>query len=68
MDSPITAVEALRAKLKALPRSRVLGLADTAGVPRSTVEKFRNGHTEEIGSIKFEALCNALAEDDRQAA
>lgn len=62
MDKSISAVEALRSKLKELPRWRVLEIADAAGVPRSTVEKFRLDRIEEIGSIKFEALSKALAE------
>lgn len=67
MDKPITAVEALRSKLKELPRKQVLALADAAGVPRSTVEKFRLDHITEPGANKVEALSKALAEMEAKA-
>lgn len=62
MDTQIPAVEALRSKLKELPRKKVLPIADAAGVARSTVEKFRLGWIVEIGSSKAERLQRALAE------
>lgn len=67
MDKPITAVEALRSKLKELPRKRVLEIADAAGVPRPTVEKFRLGWITELGASKAERLQNALALADLEA-
>lgn len=73
MENTIPAAEALRSKLKELPRKKVLPIADAAGVPRSTVEKFRLGWIKELGSIKFERLKNAVdaaeaAKTDAQAA
>jgi plasmid maintenance system antidote protein VapI len=68
MDKPITAVEALRSKLKELPRWRVLELADVAGVPRSTVEKFRLDHITELGASKYEALQRAVDQAELKAA
>lgn len=59
MDRQID-VEKLRAQLKAMPRARVLELADKASVARSTAEKFRLGHIEELGSFKLERLANAM--------
>lgn len=67
MDKPITAVEALRSKLKELPRKRVLEIADAAGVPRSTVEKFRLDHITEPGALKVEALYKAMVDADLMA-
>jgi transcriptional regulator with XRE-family HTH domain len=68
MDKQITAVEALRSKLKELPRWRVLEIADAAGVKRSTAEKFRLDNITEPGASKVEALAKALAADEAKAA
>lgn len=60
MDKPI-GIDALRKKLKAMTRPEALKLAEEAGVPPSTLEKFRGGHVTTPGAWTFQALIAALA-------
>jgi hypothetical protein len=59
MDSQ-TDVEALREKLKAMPRKEVLQLCARAQVSASTVQKFRANLITEPGANKVLALIAAL--------
>jgi transcriptional regulator with XRE-family HTH domain len=60
-------LEQLRARLRAMKRPEVLQLALKAGVPHSTVEKFRNGHTDEPRLSKLRALTAALGTPRRKS-
>lgn len=59
MDSPFD-IEALRAQLKAMSRPDVMRLADESGLALSSVEKFRNGHTDEPKLANLVKLATAL--------
>lgn len=67
MDRQID-VEALRAKLKAMPWAEAMRLADAAKVSRATTTHFRMGRIAELGGFKVQALRDALLQKERDEA
>lgn len=65
MDSSLD-LEALRRRLGAMSRKDVLALCLRAKVSASTVQKFRKGHTDDIGGGKTLALMAALQEPQQR--
>lgn len=60
MDKPI-GIDALRKKLQAMTRTEALQVARRAGVPPSTLQKFRGGHVTTPGAWTFQALLASLS-------